>query len=75
MPRTLLCKRSAHCSVAVYAAIGLRFASRRLFVWGVCTAIAICLSTIFTKQHYLVDVAAGAALAGLAAFAIARRPG
>ena len=70
---TTNCFPSAHCSVAVYAAIGLRFASRRLFVWGICTAAAICASTIFTKQHYLIDVAAGAALAGLAAYAIARR--
>jgi membrane-associated phospholipid phosphatase len=67
------CFPSAHCSVAVYAAIGLRFASRRLFVWGIATAVAICASTIFTKQHYLADVAAGAVLAALMAFAIGRR--
>ena len=67
------CFPSAHCSVAVYAAIGLRFASRRLFVWGIATATAICVSTILTRQHYLADVAVGAALAGLAAYAIGRR--
>ncbi|MDB4937592.1 MAG: hypothetical protein JWP87_4564 [Labilithrix sp.] len=67
------CFPSAHCSVAVYAAIGLRFTSRRLFLWGIATAVAICASTILTKQHYLADVAAGVVLAGLAAYAIARR--
>ena len=67
------CFPSAHCSVAVYSAIGLRFASRRLFVWGVVTATAICVSTVLTKQHYLADVAAGAVLAALTAYAITRR--
>jgi membrane-associated phospholipid phosphatase len=67
------CFPSAHCSVAVSAAIGLRFASRRLFAWGIATAIGICVSTIMTKQHYLADVAAGVVLAALTSYAIARR--
>jgi membrane-associated phospholipid phosphatase len=71
---TTNCFPSAHCSVAVYAAIGLRFGPRPLFLWGIVTAIAICASTIFTKQHYIADVVMGAILAGLAAFAITRRP-
>jgi membrane-associated phospholipid phosphatase len=70
---TTNCFPSAHCSVAVYAALGLRFASPRLFGWGAVTATAICVSTVLTKQHYVADVAAGAALAALAAYAITRR--
>jgi hypothetical protein len=67
---TTNCLPSAHCGVAVYAAIMLRAASRRLFVWGVATAAAICVSTVFTKQHYLADVAVGSALAALVALAV-----
>ena len=70
---TTNCFPSAHCSVAVYAAIGLRFGPRPLFVWGVATALAVCVSTLFTKQHYIADVVVGAMLAGLMAFAITRR--
>ena len=65
--------RIAPQTASLYAAIGLRFASRRVFAWGIVTASAICVSTILTKQHYVIDVAAGAALAGLTAYAVARR--
>jgi hypothetical protein len=70
---TTNCFPSAHCGVAVYAAIGLRAASRPLFVWGIATAIAICVSTVMTRQHYVADVLAGAVLAGLMSWAMARR--
>jgi membrane-associated phospholipid phosphatase len=68
------CFPSAHCAIAVYAAIGLRHASARLFAWGVFSAAAICVSTVMTKQHYVLDVAAGAVLAAIAAYAMRRRP-
>lgn len=71
---TTNCFPSAHCAVAVYAAIALRHASRRLFAWGVFSAGAICVSTVMTKQHYVADVAAGAVLAAIAAYAMRRRP-
>jgi membrane-associated phospholipid phosphatase len=71
---TTNCFPSAHCAIAAYAAIGLRFArSRRLFVWGVISAITICVSTILTKQHYVADVASGALLAGIAAYLTQRK--
>lgn len=69
---TTNCFPSAHCSVAVYAAIGLRFASRPIFAWGIASAAAICLSTLLTKQHYVVDVVTGAMLAALVSFAMRR---
>ena len=71
---TTNCFPSAHCSVAVYVAIALSGAPRAIFIWGILTATAICVSTIFTKQHYLADVAMGIILAALAAYAITRRP-
>lgn len=67
------CFPSAHCSVSIYAAIGLRLASRRLFVWGIFTATTICISTVLIRQHYVADVAAGAGIAGLVSYAIRRR--
>jgi hypothetical protein len=70
---TTNCFPSAHCAVAVYAAIALRFAPRRLFAWGIFTATAICVSTVMTKQHYVADVAGGAVLAALVAYAMRRR--
>ncbi len=67
------CFPSAHCSVAVYAAIGMQHASRRLFAWGIMSATLVCISTVMTKQHYVADVAAGAVLAAIAYAAIARK--
>jgi membrane-associated phospholipid phosphatase len=65
---------SAHCAIAVYAAIGLRFArSRPLFVWGIVTAVAICVSTVLMHQHYVADVASGALLAALVAYGTQRK--
>jgi membrane-associated phospholipid phosphatase len=71
---TTNCFPSAHCAIAVYSAIALRFTSRRMFAWGIFSAAAICVSTVMTKQHYVADVAGGAVLAALAAYAIRRRP-
>lgn len=68
------CFPSAHCAIAVYGAIGLGFSgSRSLFVWGIASAIAICVTTVLTRQHYVADVAAGAALALVAGALVHRR--
>jgi membrane-associated phospholipid phosphatase len=71
---TTNCFPSAHCAIAVYSAIALRITSRRLFAWGIFSAVAICVSTVMTKQHYVADVAGGAVLAALVAYAMRRRP-
>jgi membrane-associated phospholipid phosphatase len=71
---TTNCFPSAHCAIAVYAAIGLRFGrSLRLFIWGIFTAILICVSTVLTRQHYVADVASGALLAAIAAYMTQRK--
>ena len=71
---TTNCFPSAHCAIAVYAAIGLRFGrSRMLFIWGIATATMICISTVMTRQHYVADVASGAVLAALAAYGTQRK--
>jgi membrane-associated phospholipid phosphatase len=70
---TTNCFPSAHCAIAVYAAIGLRLGpSRTLFYWGIVTATLVCLSTVLTRQHYVADVASGGVLAGLAAYGTQR---
>jgi membrane-associated phospholipid phosphatase len=73
---TTNCFPSAHCAIAVYAAIGLRFSSRLLFRWGVATALLVCLSTVLTHQHYVADVVSGALLAALCGYGtlVRRRP-
>ncbi|MBL6975263.1 MAG: phosphatase PAP2 family protein [Deltaproteobacteria bacterium] len=59
------CLPSTHCAVALLSALALYEASPRLGAWGLLTAFLIALSTVFTKQHYIVDAIAGFALAGL----------
>lgn len=70
---TTNCFPSAHCAIAVYAAIGLRFSSRGLFGWGIVTAVLVCISTVLTHQHYVADVLSGAVLAMLCAYGTAVR--
>ncbi len=71
---TTNCFPSAHCSVATYAAIGMRAAPRPFFVWSVVSAVAICVSTVLTRQHYVADVLGGAVIASLLAWATRESP-
>ncbi len=64
------CLPSTHCAVALLAALALLESDRRLGVWGVVTALSIGASTVFTKQHYIVDALAGFALAGVTHWAV-----
>jgi membrane-associated phospholipid phosphatase len=59
------CLPSTHCAIALMSALAVWEADRRLGIWAVLTALGIGLSTMYTKQHYLVDVIAGFGLAGL----------
>jgi membrane-associated phospholipid phosphatase len=61
------CLPSTHCAMALYTASALRRVDKRLGLWAAVTAAAIGASTLFTKEHYLVDVIAGYALGGAAA--------
>ena len=56
---------SIHCLVSWLCAIGLRGAkvSNWYKVFSYTFAIAVCVSTQLTKQHYIVDVFGGIALA------------
>jgi len=57
------CMPSTHCAVSLLAGLALWEANRKLGTWGLATALGIAVSTTLTKQHYVVDVLAGYALA------------
>lgn len=66
------CLPSMHVAGSVLAALSLWQSHRRLaYVWLVWAA-AIGASTLTAKQHYVIDIAAGAVSAGLAWFAFYR---
>ena len=60
------CFPSMHVSVAMLTALHLY---PRLGIWSVAFPLLIGLSTLFTKQHYLIDIPAGAALGWVAFYA------
>ncbi len=64
------CLPSTHCAVALLAALAILESDRRLGVWALLTALSIAVSTVFTKQHYIVDAVAGFALAGITYWAV-----
>ena len=64
---------STHCSMAVYAVYGLRGQRGLLWPWSVVTMIGIALSTLLTRQHYLVDVVSGLILGAVVGRHVHRR--
>lgn len=57
------CFPSSHCAMALAAALFLFRVHRTLGWIGLAHALTIGVSTLLTKQHYVVDVLAGFALA------------
>jgi membrane-associated phospholipid phosphatase len=57
------CLPSLHVAVAVLSGLCAWSADRRVGVGGMFVAAAIAGSTLLVKQHYLIDVIAGAGLA------------
>jgi membrane-associated phospholipid phosphatase len=66
------CMPSTHCAVSLLAGLAFREMGRGIGLWGLATALGIAVSTTLTKQHYVVDVVAGYALA-LAVYWLLRR--
>ena len=53
---------SYHCLISAYCYLGVRRQpeiSRGFKVYSLVMAILICMSTVFTKQHYIIDVILG----------------
>jgi membrane-associated phospholipid phosphatase len=62
------CTPSLHVSIAYLLALGFREISKKYFPWIFLWASLIALSTLTVKQHYVVDVLAGIAVAILLHF-------
>lgn len=60
------CLPSTHCAMSLLAAICLYRISRPVGWWALAVAVSIGVSTLFTKQHYVLDILAGWAVALLA---------
>lgn len=58
------CFPSSHCAVATLSALALRDVRPSVYPFGVALAAGICVATVLTKQHYVVDTLAGIALGG-----------
>lgn len=68
------CVPSLHVADSMLAAFLMRRERAKLFPWLMTWAVAIAISTLTTKQHYLVDVITGIALALVAALTFQLRP-
>ena len=56
---------SYHCLISVYAYLGVRGRediSKGFRIYSLVMCILICLSTVFTKQHYIIDTVGGIAI-------------
>ncbi len=53
---------SYHCLISLYCYLGIRKrneVSKGVRVYSLVMTILICLSTVFTKQHYFIDIIGG----------------
>ena len=57
------CLPSTHCGVAMISAIAMFRDNRKFGTWAIISTLLIGASTLFTKQHYIVDMLAGYVLA------------
>lgn len=57
------CMPSEHCMAAMIASLACWESNRRVGAFAFFSTLLIGVSTLFTKQHYLVDVVAGYSLA------------
>jgi membrane-associated phospholipid phosphatase len=64
------CLPSEHCAAAMVAALATWEADRKMGAFAFFTTILIGISTLFTKQHYLVDVLSGYGVAASIHFAL-----
>lgn len=63
------CFPSLHVAHSFVSALACYLVHRRVGVFAILCAALVALSTLFTKQHYVLDVVAGVLLAG-AAYAV-----
>lgn len=66
---------SYHCLISLYCYLGVRKQpeiSRGFRIYSLVMTILICLSTVFTKQHYIIDTVGGLGIAILCDLLIRR---
>lgn len=66
------CIPSAHNAAAIVVLLGIRRHFRRFFPAALPLVIAVCLSTVYNRYHYVTDMVSGVAV-GLASVALGRR--
>ena len=66
------CFPSTHCIACTISSLALVKYNLKIGLWVGLSTVAVCLSTMFTKQHYVLDVGAGVLL-GIAIFFLVRR--
>lgn len=59
------CLPSTHCAMALLSALAIYETGRGMGIWALLSALGIGVSTLFTKQHYAIDVLVGYLLAGI----------
>jgi membrane-associated phospholipid phosphatase len=66
---------SYHCLISLYCYLGVRKQpeiSKGFQVYSLVMVVLICLSTLFTKQHYIIDMIGGLGIS-LACYALMHR--
>lgn len=59
---------SFHCFISMFCYLGVRRADnigRGMKVFAIVATVLVCLSTVFTKQHYFMDIVGGVGFAAL----------
>ncbi len=56
------CFPSTHCATCTVAALGLIRANKKFAWWAIPSTLAICVSTVMTKQHFVLDALVGVLL-------------
>lgn len=56
------CFPSTHCTTCTVAALALVRSNPVLSIWAIVSTLLICLSTIMTKQHFILDAVCGVLL-------------
>lgn len=61
------CFPSTHCTACTISSLSVMRSNPKLSAWAVLSTAAICISTLMTKQHFVLDVVMGVVL-GVASF-------
>lgn len=66
---------SYHCLISLYCYLGVRRQpeiSRGFRIYSLIMTVLICMSTVFTKQHYAIDIVGGLSISLLCYFVVGK---